>query len=379
MPYDVIVVGAGAMGSAAACHLARRGQRVLVIERHAIGHDRGSSHGLSRIIRLAYFEHPDYVPLLRRAFALWRQLERDAGRRLLHVTGSLDVGRESGEVFAGSRRSCEVHALPHEVWTARDLQRRVPAWRAPDHLHAVFQPDGGFLVPERCVEAHAGLAVEAGADVRVGERVAEWSAGAGVVRVRTDRGRYEAGQLVLAAGAWMPELSPALATLLAPERQVVGWFAASDAGAFAPERFPVFVLEADEGTFYGFPEHGVAGFKIGKYHHRSERAGPDSLDRACRPEDEAALREGVARYFPSANGALLSASPCLFTNAPDGHFIIDRDPGAPEVLLVSPCSGHGFKFSAVIGEIVADLVTTGTTGHNVGLFGLARFGSPRAT
>jgi len=373
---DVIVVGAGGMGSAAAAHLAARGQRVLVLERFSLAHDRGSSHGLTRIIRLAYFEHPSYVPLLRRAYELWRALEARAGQQLLHVTGALDVGVEGSRVFEGSRRSCLEHDLPHEVLTGGDLRRRFPAWRIDHHAAAVFQPDGGFLLPERCILAHAAVARAAGATVHEGETVRDWSAGSGRVRVATDRGIYEAGQLVLSAGAWMGNLVPGLARLMMPERQVLGWFAVSNPPAFAPARFPVFVHDAPEGLFYGFPEHAVEGFKIGKYHHLAQAAAPDALDRDCRVEDEAALRGAVARYFPSANGALRRSAVCMFTNTPDEHFIIDRHPDAGAVLLVSPCSGHGFKFCSVVGEIVADLVTRGETPHDIAAFRLARFHVP---
>jgi sarcosine oxidase len=171
----------------------------------------------------------------------------------------------------------------------------------------------------------------------------------------------------------MSDLAPVLAPLLAPERQVLGWFGIDDVPAFAPSAFPVFILEAAEGMYYGFPEYGVPGMKIGKYHHRGERVHPNTMDRACHAADEAALREATSRYFPQANGALLQSAACIFTNTPDEHFIIDRAPGHPEVLLVSPCSGHGFKFASVIGEICADLVTRGATTHDIGLFSLSRF------
>jgi len=238
---------------------------------------------------------------------------------------------------------------------------------------AVYQPDAGFLTPERCIQAYAHRARSLGADIRTGERVLSYTSGGGRVRVRTDRGEYEAGQLVLTAGPWMRELAPALRPLLTAERQVLGWFDVADRAQFAPAAFPVFVLEAEEGTYYGFPEYGVPGFKIGRYHHLDERVHPDTVDRACHPRDEAALREAVSRYFPAANGALRSSAVCMFTNTPDEHFIIDRAPDAPEVLLVSPCSGHGFKFCSVVGEICADLVQHGRTSHDIGLFRLARF------
>lgn len=372
-PYDVIVAGIGGMGSAAASHLAARGLRVLGVERFSPGHEFGSSHGLTRIIRLAYFEHGSYVPLLLRAFELWRELEQASSERLLYVTGALDVGVETSMVFQGSLRSCQEHGLRHEVIDAHTLESRVPAWRPPSDVRAVWQPDGGFLIPERCIAAHVARAAAHGAELHTGEQIIDWHTSNGVVRVRTDRGMYEAGQLVLTAGAWMTRLAPAIARLLAPERQVLGWFAVAEHARFAPARFPVFILDAPNGVFYGFPEHDVPGFKIGKYHHRRERVDPDAVDRTCRPEDESVLREAVARYFPKANGALLRSRVCLFTNTPDEHFILDRDPDAPEVLLVSPCSGHGFKFCSVIGEIVADLVETGSTRHDISLFHLSRF------
>ena len=373
MTADVVIAGGGGMGTAAAYHLAARGQRVLVLERFGLAHDRGSSHGLTRIIRLAYFEHPSYVPLLRRAFELWRSLEAEAGERLLHVTGALDVGAPGGEVFEGSRRSCIEHGLPHDILTGAEVRRRFPAWRLDDQAAAVFQPDGGFLTPERCVLAHAAGARKAGAVVHEHEAVLGWETSGGGVRVRTSTGSHEAGQLVLSAGAWMGALVPPLASLMSPERQVLGWFAISDPASFTPGRFPVFVHDADEGRFYGFPEFEVPGFKIGRYHHLAEVVDPDAMDRGCHPADEAALRAAVARYFPAANGPLLRSAACLFTNTPDEHFIVDRHPESPAVLVVSPCSGHGFKFCSVIGEIVADLVTRDRTDHDISAFRLGRF------
>jgi len=371
--FDVIVVGLGGMGSAALCHLAERGQRVLGLERFEPGHPHGSSHGLTRIIRLAYFEHPSYVPLLRRAFALWRELERGMAEPLLHVTGGLDVGPVGGVVFDGSLRSCLEHDLPHQILDAPALARRFGAWRPAPNAMAVFQPDAGFLTPERCIAAPLSRAGRAGATVRTNEQVLAVESAPGGVRVRTDRGVYEAGQVVLAAGPWMGELAPALRHRVTPERQVLGWFGIDAPLAFAPTAFPVFVLEAEEGAFYGFPEYQVPGFKLGKYHHRFEAVHPDRVPREITAEDEAALRLASARYFPSANGKLASATTCIFTNTVDEHFVIDRAPEMPEVLLVSACSGHGFKFSSVIGEICADLVSADRTSHDIALFRLSRF------
>ena len=372
-PYDVVILGVGGMGSAAAYQLAKRRLSVVAIEQFEPGHDRGSSHGLSRIIRLAYFEHPSYVPLLRRAFELWRKLEEESGERLLHVTGAVDAGPPGSRVVEGSLESCRVHHLPHELLSGRELHDRFPGYSLPDEYRAVFQPDGGFLEPERCIQAHVRLATQHGAMVRTGARVRAWTQdGSGVV-VTLDHEEIRAKQLVISAGAWTPKLVPSLAPLLRPERQVVGWFGVSETAAFARGNFPVFVMTTPDGHFYGFPEHGVPGFKIGKYHHRAEPIDPDGARRSADAIDEAVLRDCVSSCFPGANGPLLKASTCIFTNTPDEHFIIDRLPGTQQVLVVSACSGHGFKFCSVVGEIVADLVVDGATKHDQSLFKLDRF------
>ena len=371
--YDAIVVGVGGMGSAACYHLAKRGLRVLGLERYDIPHAMGSSHGFTRIIRLAYYEHPSYVPLLLRAFALWRELEAASGQELLHVTGTVDAAAPDDPVFAGSLASCREHGLAHEALSSAELSRRYPGYALPANYRALFQPEGGFLVPEACIVAHAQLAAEGGATIRAREKVTGWEAGPGGVRVETDRGTYEAEQLVVAAGAWIGELAAPLAGLAEPERQVLGWFQPRRPELFRPETFPVFNLSVPEGRYYGFPVFGVPGFKIGRYHHLEETVDPDAMDREPNAADEALLREATARYFPAAAGETVGLRVCLFTNTPDEHFVIDRHPAEPRVLLVSPCSGHGFKFCSVVGEIVADLVEHDRTGHDIGWLRLGRF------
>jgi sarcosine oxidase len=361
------------MGSAVAYQLAKRGVSVVAIEQFEPGHDRGSSHGLSRIIRLAYFEHPSYVPLLRRAFTLWRELEEESGEAVLHVTGAIDAGPPGSRVVEGSLESCRVHGLPHDLLDGAELNARFPGYRLPHEYHAVFQPDGGFLEPERCIQAHVRLARGLGATVHEGVRVRSWRQEHGGVAVELDDDVIRARQIVICAGAWMPQFVPSLASLLRPERQVVGWFETAQHSLFDPARFPVFVLTTADGIFYGFPEFGVPGFKIGKYHHRAEAVDPDAVRRRVDEKDEAVLRDCIRACFPAADGRLLKASTCIFTNTPDEHFIIDRLPEAPEVIVVSACSGHGFKFCSVIGEIVADLVTEGSTRHDLSLFRLDRF------
>jgi sarcosine oxidase len=374
MTYDVIVAGGGAMGSATALHLARRGARVLLLERFGIPHEQGSSHGFTRIIRLAYFEHPSYVPLLRRAYELWEALERDSGESLLHITGSIDAGPADSRTVRGSRHSCEVHGLEHEVLTSAQLSARYPGYALPADYLAVWQPRGGFLVPERCITAHVAVAARLGVAVRAEEPVLRWTSTAEGVEVETARGRYAAGQLVVAAGGWTGALIPALAPMLTPERQVLAWFDLDDRDAFAPARFPVFNLDHAGEHWYGFPEFGTPGFKVGCYHHRREVVNPDQLDRAVvQPADVTLLHQVVRDCFPAVGRTPLLTKTCLFTNTPDEHFILDRLPEAPAVVVAHACSGHGFKFSSVIGEIVAELTLDGTTPHDIALHRLSRF------
>ena len=370
--YDAVVLGVGGMGSAALYELARRGRRVLGIERFGLPHDRGSSHGVTRIIRLAYFEHPSYVPLLRRAYQRWRALEEAAGEQLLHITGSLDVGREEGRVFPGSLRSCLEHGLPHEVLGPGALADRFPALRVPGGWRGLYQPQGGFVLPERAIVHHVRAAREHGAEVRTREAVREWEDRGDAVRLRTDRGAYEARTLVVTSGAWAASL-PALRGLLTPERQVMGWFRPADPAPFSAGALPVVLGEFEEGVYYGSPVFGVPGFKIGRFHHLGEATTADELDRECREEDESVLRAALVRYFPGADGPALSLRACLFTNTPDEHFIIDRLPASPNVVVAAGFSGHGFKFCSVVGEILADLVASGETEHKISRFRLDRF------
>ena len=373
MRYDVIIVGAGAMGSAAAMHLARRGQRVMAFDRHAVPNTMGSSHGLTRIIRIAYYEHPSYVPLLVRAATLWSDLETQSGERLFVRTGSIDASAPGDAVFEGSLRSCEMHGLSHEVLTSDELTRRFPAYQLPREHVAVLQPDGGFLIPEVAIAAHARLAIAAGATIRPLERVLAWEDRGDEIAVTTEHGTHTAEHLVLSAGAWMADLVPEYARLFEPERQVVAWFAVDDPSLFAPDRFPVFNLTVEEGRYYGFPEWGGPGFKVGRYHHLGERVRPDSMDRTVHAADVDILHAFARRYFPHGSGPSIQSSVCMFTNTPDEHFIIDRLPGHERVHVVSACSGHGFKFASVVGEIVADLTTVGSSRFDLSLFSLARF------
>jgi len=372
--FDQIVIGAGGMGSAAIYELARRGQRVLGLEQFGVPHELGSSAGATRIFRFAYFEHPSYVPLMRHSFARWRALEHDFGERLLTVTGGLDIGLPEGRVVRGAKEACREHGLTHEVLRSPEVARRHPAWRLPPELEAVYQPEAGFLPADRAILAHVTLARRLGAQVRENEPVRRWTAVRDRVQVETERSRYEAGALVVAAGAWSGRVlgEYGFQRLAVPERQVVGWFE-TGGGRFAPEAFPVFILDCPEnGVYYGFPERGPGeGFKVGRFHHRRETVDPDAVDRRILPEDEAVLR-WIGRYLAAPMGAPVGFKTCMFVNSPDEHFIVDLLPGHGNVAVAAGFSGHGYKFCSGIGEILADLAMHGATPHDTALFSLER-------
>ncbi len=377
--FDVAVVGLGAMGSAALCELARRGVRAVGIERFEPGHDRGSSHGESRIIRLSYFEHPSYVPLLRRAYEKWRELERRCGDAILTATGILEAGRPGSVVVAGSLAASRLHGLAHEELDAAQAMRRYPAFRFPADWSAVFQPDGGFLRPERAIGRFVALAAHDGAVVQPHTRVLDIAPGAGAVTIRTDRGSVEAGAVILAAGAWIGAFAPDLAPRLTLTRQVLGWFTPLDPALLVPGRFPVFLLDGGEdGPYYGFPDFAGTGVKVAAHGPRGVLASAEDLRQDGGANDEAELRMMLERFIPWAAGSLARMRTCIYTRTPDEDFAVGVLPGDARIVLASPCSGHGFKFASVMGEVLADLALDGRTRHDIGRFRLDRFGPPQA-
>ena len=372
--YDTIVVGLGGMGSAAAFHVAQRGRRVLGLEQFTLAHDRGSSHGRSRVTRQAYFENPAYVPLLGRANELWSQLQRDSGKRLIEITGGLMLGPPHGGVVQGTLASARMHGLPHEVLDAPEVRRRFPAFSIEDGTVGVLDEVAGVLFPEECIRAHAAAATKAGATLHWQEPVVSWKATGDSVEVETAGARYVAGTLVLCAGPWMGDLLADLRLPLAVERNVLYWFRpTTDLALFAPGKFPVFLIEHEPGKlFYGFPALGDDGVKVAR-HHTGVWCSPTDIRREIDPDEILEARSILERHLPAVNGALLSATTCMYTNTPDGHFVLDRHPRHPNVIVASPCSGHGFKFASVIGEVLADLVCDGRTEHPIEMFRLGRF------
>ena len=375
--FDVIVLGLGGMGSAAAAHLAARGRRVLGLEQFTPAHDRGSSHGDSRIIRQAYFEDPAYVPLLRRSYELFADLEAGSPG-VLTLTGGLMLGAADSTTVAGSRASAEQWDLPHELLDTADLRRRFPAFAVEDGTVGLYEARAGFVRPEQTVREHLRRAAAAGADLRFGERALGWRAdagGEGVTVETVDGSVHRAGSLVVAAGAWAPRLLPELAPALNVERQLLFWFApAAPIERFRAPSQPVFVWEHSRDLqLYGFPAYGgdADGVKVA-FFRNGRRTDPDRLDRTVTPAEVHQMRDHLARFMPALAGRYLRSVACMYTTTPDEHFVIALHPQHPQVAVAAGFSGHGFKFVPLVGEVLADLVTERTTAHPIGLFDPAR-------
>ena len=354
MIYDVIVVGLGAMGSATAHHLARRGLRVLGLNAFSPPHAFGSSHGETRIIREAYFEHPMYVPMVQRAYSLWRDLEQESGTTLLMETGGLMIGERNSDLVQGARRSAEMHGLRYEMLAADEVHKRFPALRPQSDMVAVWEPHAGVLFADACIIAHLTAARRNGAELHYEESVQRWSSDPDGLRVHTSQGEYLARQLVITAGAWISVLFPDLPLRI--ERQVLFWF---DQGSvpemFSPGRCPVHLWQFDgRRFFYGFPDLGN-GVKVA-FHHGGVITDVNRMRRSVSDDEVQDIRVVARRFLAGADTKLRATAVCMYTNTADEHFWIDRDPRNASVLIASACSGHGFKFSPVIGEILADLI-----------------------
>ena len=381
MTFDAIVVGLGAHGSAAALALAGRGLRVLGLDRFGRGHELGSSGGRTRVIRLAYFEDPSYVPLAVASWDAWLELERETGAEILTRTGGLYGGLAGSAVLEGSVRSAREHGLPHELISTDEIRRRWPVFVPPDGAQALIEEQAGVLRAGVAIEAQLALAERTGAELRFEESAIDWRpAPGGGFEVETAAGAVVgADHLVIAAGAWTSELLPDLQLPLTVERVPAVWLEPRvPRSEVAYGRLPVWILETEtDGSFYGFPYDPGAGLKIAR-HHSEVFVSVDAVDRTLTAADEARIRTFTRAHMPGADGALLDAAICLYTNTPDGDFILDTHPAAPGLAYASACSGHGFKFAPVIGEALADLALTGTSPLPIGHFRAARFGTPAA-
>jgi len=373
--FDTVIVGLGAMGSSALYYLAARGVRVLGVDRFPTPHIHGSTHGRTRIIREAYYEHPCYVPIVQRAYELWASLEKTIGEQLFVQTGGLMIGPPEGELFAGALRSATEHGLAHEILDPAETHARFPGFRVPAGSQALHEPRAGLLFPEKCVEAHLSLAARAGATIRSGVTVTGWNA-ADDVRIQTDAGELRARTLILAAGPWLPSLVPHLELPLEVERQLFHWFEpAAHPEWYDAAHSPISLIEYADGRFFAtFPDVGH-GVKSG-VHHEGAVIDIDAPRAPASDAEGVEMRALLARYLPQAAGRILDRATCVYTNTPDHDFLLDRHPVHPNVLIASPCSGHGFKFASAIGEILADMVTTGETSFDLTPFALSRFQAP---
>jgi len=372
--FDVVVLGAGGMGSATLFELARRGRRVLGLEQFDLVHKLGSSHGHTRVIRKAYYEHPNYVPLVLRAYERWYGLEQIAGRHLLTECGCLSLGLPGSEMMQGVQTAAREHRLPVEMLSAQDIRKRFPVFRFPEEYTGILEHEAGFLFVEDCVESHLKAAQKLGAKIHPLESVRAWQASGSGVEVVTDRDRYFAERLVITAGPWAGQLLAHWGKQLTVMRQTMQWYGTADDRRFRRDRFPIYLAEVPDGVFYGLPVIDANGHKIARHYGAPELSDPAAIDRKVTPEDERSIRGFLNRHLPAVNGPRRRAEVCIYTLTPDRHFILDLHPEQPQVAIAAGFSGHGFKFSSVVGEIMADLVEKGKTALPIDMFRLRRLG-----
>lgn len=371
--YDVIVLGLGGMGSAAMYHLAKCGARVCGIERHGIAHDRGSSHGMSRIIRKAYFEHPDYIPLLERAYALWEKLEEESGQELFIKSGLILSGVPESLLMRGLKACYAAYELPHRTFDAATARAEFPQFTLPDDHIVYYDPLAGYVSPEACIEQLVTLAQQQGADLLIHEDALAWRAEGSSVTVSTNQREISAGALVLTAGPWAAASLAELGVTLTVLRKVQLWYDSPEIDRYRSGEIPCFYIDADYGSFYGFPAFTELGIKVAEHTGGSPVDDPDHLNRGLEPEDETGVLRLLSDTFPSMQPRRTHFSACMYSMTPDHHFIIDKHPYHDNVIVAAGFSGHGFKFASVVGEILADLAVDGTTMHSINFFRLDRF------
>ena len=373
--YDVIVLGLGGMGSAALYHLAKRGVRVCGVEQFGIAHDMGSSHGQTRMIRKAYFEHPDYIPLVERAYTLWRELEAESGAELLVESGLLLSGKPNSGLIRGLETCYRVHNLPHERFNAAEGMKRYPQFTLPEEHVCYWDPVGGYLRVEGCVDKHVQCAQTHGADVLIHEDVLGWRSDKDGISITTTKREMRANKLVLTAGAWTTASFVELLVPLRVLRKLQFWYTSPNIAEYGRGTFPAFYVDMDSGGFYGFPAINDLGIKLAEHTGGERVDDPDELDRGLRKGDESGVRDFMGAVLPQIQPERTKFSVCMYSMTADEHFLVDRHPRHPNVVLAGGFSGHGFKFSSVIGEVLADLTIDGATPHPVGFLGLGRFTS----
>lgn len=374
MTYDVAVAGLGGMGSAVLAHCARRGARTIGLDRFARGHDLGASAGKSRLIRQAYFEEPAYVPLVLRAYELWRELERTAGAALLRITGLLTVGEDDSEIINGTRRAAEAHQLQVETLNRAVMKQRYATVLIEGGEVALFERAAGVLNPEGAIRAHLQAAQEHGAEMRFEMALQNWRTIADGFEIQTSDGEtIRSRKLVLTLGPWLKPALEALGIPIRVQRNVQAWFSPS-VDAYHAARFPAFLLNRRglPAPLYGFPDLGD-GIKAA-FHGWGDLTEADKLDRAIdERRDIAPLAQAMEEWMPGATAAFLEAKACMYSLTPDEHFVVDHHPQDANAILCGGFSGHGFKFAPVVGEIAADLALDGGSRHEIGFLSLRRF------
>lgn len=370
--YDVIILGLGGFGSSAAYHAACRGAKVLGLEQFTPAHDRGSSHGETRIIRQAYLEHPDYVPIAIRAYDFWRDLERETGRTLLKQQGLLISGTPASEAVAGTKLAAANHGLPLQEYSHHEARRRFESFRFPNDHAAVFEANGGYLAVEDCIRSHLEMAQRHGADLRFDTPVASWNSDGSTVTVRTERDEFTAKRLIIAAGAWASRCLADFNLPLTVLRKFVGWFRVPPECTDAARAVPCFCFEADSRFFYGFPSQDGATVKIAEHTGGQQVDDPTQVDRRCTAADVAPLAGFIRDYLPFVEPVLVRHSVCLYTMTPDKHFVVDRHPCWENVVVACGFSGHGFKFTSVLGNTLAELALLGRTDSPIEFLGIQR-------
>lgn len=370
------------MGSAACFHLARRGMRVLGVEQFDLPHEHGSHHGHSRMIRQSYYEHPDYVPLLQRAYQLWDELNESRGgheEAVFHRTGGLYLGPRDGAIVPGALAAACEHGLKYQLLDGSEVEQRFPAFRVARDFVGFYEEDAGFIRPEKALRAHCDLASSHGAEIRTGEKILHWQENEASVTVRTTGGEVEAGHLVVTSGSWSGQMLLDLEVELSVTRQVLAWFDAPQgrpAESLAPGNFPCWFIETEPPFgHYGFPmtEFGQRGFKIALHRPGEEMEDPGEERPGASDEEISSLREVLQKWIPGADGPLLASCTCLYTNSADGHFLLGQYPGNGNVTVAAGFSGHGYKFAPVMGEVLADLACEGATPHSIEFLSPQRF------
>ncbi len=373
--FDVIVLGMGAMGASACYQLARRGASVLGLDQFDIPNNLSTSHGQSRAFRMCYYEHPDYVPLLRRSLELWHVLEEVTERTLLHETGGIWFGPADCELVAGSRDAAVAHDLPHDWIEHDEVAKRYPQFTVPEDYVGFYEPQAGLLLPEKIISAYAEHAAQNGAALRPNEPVMKWHADSKSVTIHTTQGKYQADHLVVCAGPWSGRILGEIGVQLPVTRQIAVWVQPPEPELFALGTLPIWAIDRPVGgMYYGFPIlDDTPGFKLA-VHCAGVPTEPDTIDRVAQPDETKELREMLGRFIPEANGPLLEASVCMYTNTPDAHFVVDHHPEHANVTIATGFSGHGFKFASVIGEALADLALDRRTELPIEFLGVQRFG-----